>query len=159
VTSADRAAALIARFDLAPHPEGGWYRRLYCSSTEVNGPIGRRPAVTSIVYLLRADETSRWHRVRADEIWHFYEGAPLTLLHADPALVRIEMTLLGSTAEAAPVAAVPAGHWQAARSRGAYSLVGCTVAPGFDFADFTLLADDPLADRLRTRHPAHATLL
>ncbi len=159
MTSADPAAALIARFELAPHPEGGWYRRLYCSPNEVTGQHGRRPAVTTIVYLLRANEPSRWHRVGADEIWHFYEGAPLTLLHADPELARIDETLLGSTADASRVAAVPAGHWQAARSRGAYSLVGCTVAPGFDFADFTLLADDPLAGRLRTRHPAHAALL
>lgn len=160
VTSADPAAALIARFGLAPHPEGGWYRRLYCSPTQVSGPTGLRPAVTTIVYLLRAHESSRWHRVRADEIWHFYEGAPLTLLTADPALDRIEETLLGHAADASPVAAVPAGHWQAARSEGAYSLVGCTVAPGFDFADFTLLADDAaLNQRLRVRHPVYATLL
>ncbi len=155
----DPAAALIARFGLAPHPEGGWYRRLYCSPTEVDGPLGRRPAVTTIVYLLRTTEVSRWHRVGADEIWHFYEGAPLALLRADPDLQRIEETLLGPAADALPVAAVPLGHWQAARSRGAYSLVGCTVAPGFDFADFTLLADDPLAQQLRARHPAHAVLL
>jgi uncharacterized protein len=159
VTTADPAAALIARFGLAPHPEGGRYRRLYCSATEVDGPLGRRPAVTTIVYLLRTNETSRWHRVGADEIWHFYEGAPLSLLRADPELDRFEEILLGPAAGALPVAAVPAGHWQAARSQGAYSLLGCTVAPGFDFADFTLLADHPLVEKLRAHHPAHAALL
>jgi uncharacterized protein len=159
VTLADPAAALIARFGLAPHPEGGWYRRLYCSPTEVDGPLGRRPAVTTIVYLLRTNETSRWHRVGADEIWHFYEGAPLSLLRADPDLDRIEETL------ARPCGRRPAGCCRTGRplaggtQPGAYSLVGCTVAPGFDFADFTLLADDPLVEKLRAHHPAHAALL
>lgn len=159
MTHADPAAALIARFGLAPHPEGGWYRRLYCSTKQVSAPHGMRPAATSIVYLLRANEVSRWHCVRSDEIWHFYEGSPLTLLQADPDLVSINETRLGPAASAPPMAAVPANHWQAARSCGAYSLVGCTVAPGFDFADFTLLADDPLAGRMRARHPAQAALL
>lgn len=159
MSAADPAAALIARFGLAPHPEGGWYRRLYRSPTQVEGPRGARAAVTSIIYLLRGEERSCWHRVGADEIWHFYDGAPLTLCHVDPEFDRVDETLLGVASAATPMAAVPAGHWQAARSNGAYSLVGCTVAPGFDFADFTLLAHDPLADQLRARHPAYAALL
>lgn len=155
-----RADALIARLGLAPHPEGGWYRRLYRSTTSVLGPAGERAAATTIVYLLRQGEASRWHRVRADEVWHFYEGAPLTLSRADPELVAIEDFRLGPVDEALPVGVVPAGHWQAARSDGDYSLVGCTVAPGFDFADFMLLADAPLlSTRLRAQHGAHASLL
>jgi len=155
-----RADALIAQFGLAPHPEGGWYRRLYRSETEVNTPAGPRAAVTTIVYLLRAGETSRWHRVGADEIWHFYEGAVLELIRADAMLNTVEVTSLGPAGTSPPVSAVPAGQWQAARGRGDYTLVGCTVAPGFDYADFALLADDAKASALlRRRYPEFAALL
>lgn len=155
-----RADALIARLGLAPHPEGGWYRRLYRSTATVNGAGGERPAVTSIVYLLRGGEVSRWHRVRADELWHFYEGAPLMLTRADPELEQVEDLLLAPVDRGLPLAAVAAHHWQAARCSGDYSLVGCSVAPGFDFADFALLADDAgLSERLRARHPAYVALL
>ena len=155
-----RGDALIARLQLAPHPEGGWYRRLYASELTVAAPAGPRPAVTTILYLLRAGEVSRWHRVRADEIWHFYEGAALDLYRADPALERVDAAPLGPLDAGEPVAVVPADHWQAARSRGDYSLVGCTVAPGFDFADFALMADDAAASALlRARHPAFGDLL
>lgn len=155
-----RAQALIDRLALSPHPEGGWYRRLYRSTTEVVGPAGPRAALTSIVYLLRAGETGRWHRVHADEAWHFYDGAPLDLWVADAQLGSVDARWLGPVDLALPVSVVPAGCWQAARSRGDYSLVGCTVAPGFEFADFALLADDAaLSDRLRRSHPEHASLL
>jgi hypothetical protein len=155
-----RAQALIDQLALSPHPEGGWYRRLYRATTEVVGPAGPRAALTTIVYLLRAGETGRWHRVRADEAWHFYDGAPLDLWVADAQLQSIEVRRLGPVDLALPVSVVPAGCWQAARSRGDYSLVGCTVAPGFEFVDFALLADDAaLSDRLRRSHPEHAGLL
>ena len=155
-----RADELIARLGLSPHPEGGWYRRLYCSTTQVAAAGGTRPAVTTIAYLLRAGETSRWHRVRSDEIWHFYEGAALDLHCADPALTSVDAVRLGPVDGAEPVHAVPASHWQTARSRGAYSLVGCTVAPGFDFADFTLMADDQeMSTALRSRFPQFVALL
>jgi predicted cupin superfamily sugar epimerase len=155
-----RAQALIDQLALSPHPEGGWYRRLYRSATDVVGPVGPRAALTTIVYLLRAGETGRWHRVSADEAWHFYDGAPLDLWVADARLESIEARRLGPVDLALPVSVVPANCWQAARSQGDYSLVGCTVAPGFEFTDFTLLADDAaLSDRLRRSHPAHAGLL
>ena len=165
---ADRAAALIAHFGLEPHPEGGWYRRQYRSDTVVAGPLGPRAAVTTIVYLLRAGELSRWHRVHADEVWHFYEGAPLRLLTADPLLQQVDERVLHLGARPSPVAVVPASHWQAAEcaaeNGAAYALVGCTVAPGFEFADFALLAEQPdtaaaSAQTLRARHPEHARLL
>jgi hypothetical protein len=149
-----RAKALIAHFGLQPHPEGGWYRRLYASDTPTRLLRGTRPTVTSIVYLLTAGERSRWHRVASDELWHFYEGAPLTLLHAAPDWSHVEALRLQAGEAPCPMAAVPAHHWQAAASEGPYSLVGCSVAPGFDFADFTLLADDPAATaQLRARQP------
>ncbi len=155
-----RADALIAQFGLVPHPEGGWYRRLHTSDTVLRLDRGERPAVTSIVYLLREGECSRWHRVAADELWHFYEGSALTLLRADPSLQAVSATRLGVGDNALPMIAVPADHWQAARCNGSYALVGCTVAPGFDFADFTLMQDEPpAAQRLRDRHPAYADLL
>ena len=150
------ADQLIARWALAPHPEGGWYRRLYASALPVSAGAFERPAVTSIVYLLRAGERSRWHRVASDELWHFYGGAPLTLLRADHGFDEVEQLRLGAAVRGeVPMHAIAAGAWQAAESTGAYSLVGCTVAPGFDFKDFELLADDPAAAaRLRDRWPA-----
>lgn len=154
------ANALIARFGLEPHPEGGWYRRLYRSSEHVSVARGTRAAVTTILYLLRAGELSRWHCVRSDEIWHFYAGAPLELLQSDPELTAVETVIIGPLDSATPVAVVAANRWQAARSCGDYSLLGCTVAPGFDFADFALLSDQPaLSAALRTRHPQYAAWL
>jgi uncharacterized protein len=149
---------LIAHYHLAPHPEGGWYRRIYASSVLVSEGSRQRPAVTSILYLLRSGETSRWHRVHSDELWHFYGGAPLDLLRADAAFDRVEQLRLGpmDARDAARMHAVPAGAWQAARSTGTFSLMGCSVAPGFAFEDFVLLADEPqAAARLRARWPAY----
>lgn len=153
---------LIAHYQLSPHPEGGWYRRIYTSSLPVSAGSRQRPAVTSIFYLLRAGETSRWHRVDSDELWHFYGGAPLQLLRADAAFDGVEPLRLGPAdqADSSPMHAIAAGAWQAARSTGAYSLMGCSVAPGFAFEDFVLLAELPeLAAQLRARWPAYADWL
>ncbi|WP_263140509.1 cupin domain-containing protein [Pseudomonas sp. RIT-PI-AD] len=137
-----RAAELIERLALTAHPEGGYYRRVFESVQRLPG--GRRCS-SAILFLLPAGVASRWHRVDADELWHFYEGEPLELLVAEtPHSVRRER--LGPVDERSlPQRAVPACAWQAARSLGAYALVGCTVAPAFDFAGFRLLADDPQA--------------
>ena len=134
---ADRADQLIRDLGLQPHPEGGHYAEVH-----------RSPAVTAIYFLLRGEEISRWHRVRSDEIWHHYEGAPLELLRIPPDQTRIERARLGPLAGdeepvQAPVQCVPAHWWQAARSLGDYTLVGCTVGPGFEFADFELLRERP----------------
>jgi predicted cupin superfamily sugar epimerase len=158
------AADLIKRHALAPHPEGGWYRRIYTSALQVSADARKRPAITSILYLLQAGETSRWHRVLSDELWHFHDGAPLELLCADDGFEGVQRLRLGpSGAQAtdkdpvAPLQAIAAGCWQAARSMGAFTLVGCSVAPGFDFEDFVLLADTPrAAAQLRARWPAYA---
>ena len=139
-----RAVELIDLLQLQAHPEGGYYRRLYESSECM--PSGRLLA-SAIVFLLPAGQVSRWHRVDADELWHFYEGAPLELLIADtPA--AIERQLLGPVAaQVLPQRLVRAPAWQAARSQGDFSLVGCTLAPGFEFAGFALLADEPQVQR------------
>lgn len=159
----DRAQTLIAQLGLQRHPEGGYYGELYRSNTSVNPADGRGPrsALTTIYFLLPAGAVSRWHRVRSDEVWHFYEGAPLDLWVASPAGDRITRHRLGTLDEAqGPVHTVPAGWWQAARSTGAYTLVGCTVGPGFDFTDFALAADVPsAAEALRAGSPELTGLL
>jgi len=139
-----RALELIEALQLQAHPEGGYYRRLYESVAQFESG---RLCATAIIFLLPAGAISRWHRVDADELWHFYEGAPLELLIAEqPDAVR--GARLGPVAIGQlPQRLAPAHAWQAARSTGAFTLVGCTVAPGFDFAGFQLLSDDPQAQR------------
>ena len=159
----DRAASLVATLGLIPHPEGGYYSELYRSDAAVHPTDGRgaRPALTTIYFLLPAGTVSRWHRVTSDEVWHFYEGAPLDLWMASPEGDTVDRSRLGPLSGAQrPVWTVPAGWWQAARSTGAYTLVGCTVGPGFDFRDFALAADMPAAAAaLGASHPEFADLL
>ena len=141
-----RARQLIDDLCLQPHPEGGYFREIHRSSARVH-PGDERPdraAVTSIYFLLVGGQHSRWHRVRSDELWHFYEGDALDLLLAPPAITQVDVLVVSpSTGPGQSIQVAPADWWQAARSRGAYSLVGCTVAPGFEYADFAFLRDDP----------------
>lgn len=138
------AAALIARLGLVPHPEGGWYRELYRSALRVQGQRGERAALTSIYYLLEPAQVSRWHVVAAEEVWHFYAGSQLELFIYEPGARALRRECLGQVQDGAePVSVVPAGSWQAARPRGGYAFVGCTVAPGFEFADFRFVCDLP----------------
>ena len=152
-----RASHLIEQLGLVPHPEGGYYRQIYRSATTVKPADGRpvRPSLTTIYFLLAAGDVSRWHRVASDEVWHYYEGDPLELFGADGNFVEITRHALGPVDDRmAPVHVIAAGHWQAARSTGAYTLVGCTVGPGFDFADFEMLDQRPdEAEACRRRHP------
>lgn len=150
-----RAAELIRHLVLQPHPEGGHYAEVFKSPHRVERGEGgdARAALTTIYFLLAQGERSRWHRVASDELWHYYEGDPLELVWEEAGEVRrVQVGPVAMGRE--PVAVVPAGSWQAARARGAYTLVGCTVAPGFEFTDFALLADKPEeATRLRARYP------
>lgn len=132
-----RAAELIRELALIAHPEGGYYRRTFESAQLRDG----RRAASAILYLLPGGVNGRWHRIDADELWHHYEGAPLELLIAEtPGEVRRER--LGPVAPGQlPQRAVPAGAWQAACSLGAFTLVGCSVAPEFQFAHFELLGE------------------
>ncbi len=130
------AARLVETLDLAPHPEGGWFRETYRHADAGGG----RGFKTAIYYLLEAGDVSHWHRVTdADEIWHYYAGAPLTLA-ISPDGRDVERLIVGPdvAAGARPQALVPRGCWQSAESRGAWTLVGCTVAPAFDFAGFEM---------------------
>jgi len=129
------AAEIILRLNLAPHPEGGHYVETFRDpETDADG----RPRSTAILFLLQAGERSHWHRVDATEIWHFHAGAPLLLSVAREG--GIETVTLGPDLGKGqlPQASVPARRWQAAESTGAYTLVGCTVAPGFLWTSFEL---------------------
>lgn len=128
------AQTLIERLSLAPHPEGGWYRQTWVAE----GP--GRPSGTAIYFLLRAGEVSHWHRVDAAEIWHFYTGAPLALSisHDDKGPARQHLLGPDLLNGQQPQIVVPTGHWQSARTTGEFTLVGCTVSPGFQFEGFDL---------------------
>jgi predicted cupin superfamily sugar epimerase len=146
-----RAAELIRALGLEAHPEGGHFRRVHASATQLVANGRARPASTAIRYLLARGETSRWHRVDADETWHWQEGDPLELLEFAPASDRLRATTLGDSAQGLqPMRVVPAGVWQAARPLGDYALVACTVSPGFVWEGFELLdAGSDIAARLR----------
>lgn len=138
------AERLIHELRLTPHPEGGWFRETFRSRRAVAPDDGRsaRAGLTTIHFLLVAGEISRFHRVHSDEAWHFADGAPLELNVVDAGLARATSVVLGrASAGSAPSFVVERDAWQAARSLGEWTLVGCSVGPGFDFADFALLAD------------------
>ncbi|HEX2761812.1 MAG TPA: cupin domain-containing protein [Rhizomicrobium sp.] len=125
---------MIRLLDLKPHPEGGHFRETF---RDVSGSANGRASSTAIYFLLKAGEVSRWHRVDAAEVWHFYRGAPLELM------IGRDRYALGANIDEAqvPQLVVPAGVWQSARSLGDYTLVGCTVAPGFEFSAFEMAPD------------------
>ena len=131
------ANEIIAALDLEPHPEGGFYRETFRDPAQVAG----RAVSTAIYFLLPEGVVSRWHRVDAAEVWHWYAGAPLALSVSAPE-EGVHTICLGSNLEAGdrPQAVVPAGWWQQAESLGAWTLVGCTVAPGFSFDGFEIAA-------------------
>lgn len=133
MTEADQ---IIAKLGLHPHPEGGWYRQTWVGP-DLHIGTNTRASGTAILFLLKADERSHWHRVDADEIWIWNAGAPLMLSLGETVArdIRMGPDVLG---EDQAQAVVPAGHWQAARSLGAWSLVTCTVSPGFRFEGFDL---------------------
>ena len=133
------ASDVIRLLALKPHPEGGHFRETFRDAI-----ADARAASTAIYFLLARSERSHWHRVDAAEVWHHYAGAPISLRIAAHARAPIERVTLGPDLLAGqrPQAIVPAGAWQAAESLGAWTLVGCTVAPGFDFAGFELAAPD-----------------
>jgi uncharacterized protein len=134
------AAEMIRALDLKPHPEGGHYRQTFQDTrTDANG----RAASTAIYFLLARGERSHWHRVDAVEVWHYHAGAPLVLEMANEAGAIRRMKLGPDIAMGErPQGVVPMGHWQAAESLGDWTLVGCTVAPGFQFAGFEMAAPD-----------------
>ena len=129
------AAEVMRLLDLKPHPEGGHYRQTFRDPRTVDAG---RAASTAIYFLLARGERSHWHKVDAAEVWHYYGGAPLALSIADQAQRSTVQLGPDLAAGERPQAIVPAGVWQAAETLGAWTLVGCTVAPGFEFAGFEL---------------------
>lgn len=131
------AQDIIARLGLQPHPEGGHFREAF---RDAHRTAEGRAVSTAIYFLLAAGERSHWHRVDAVEIWHWYAGAPLELSVSSADAGPVEALLLGPALfnGEEPQRVVPRGAWQAARSLGEWTLVGCTVAPGFEFAGFEL---------------------
>jgi predicted cupin superfamily sugar epimerase len=136
---AAEARELISRLRLIPHPEGGHYRETYCDRSAA----GERGALTLIYYLLQRGEHSAWHRIDATEIWHYYAGAALRLsVSSDGRSIQPALLGIDFAAGQRPHAIVPAGAWQAAETLGAWTLVGCTVAPAFQFDGFELAGPD-----------------
>lgn len=164
MTAPRSAADWIARLELLPHPEGGWYRETYRSRQSVPAAAlpprfgGARVHSTAIYFLLEARDVSRLHRIKSDEVWHFYAGDSL-ILSAITDDGGLHEWRLGPAhdAEALPQAVVPAGAWYGARLApgGAFALTGGTVAPGFDFADFELAEGAALL----ARFPQHRALI
>ena len=128
------AQDIIDRLGLVPHPEGGHYRQ-----TWIDTEAAERPAGTCIYFLLARGERSHWHKVDATEIWHYHAGAPLVLkISADDAGPAARHRLSPDLAEGAPQCIVPKDHWQSAETTGDWTLVSCTVSPGFQFDGFVL---------------------
>jgi predicted cupin superfamily sugar epimerase len=133
------AAEIIARLELKPHPEGGHFRETFRDAgSERNG----RAASTAIYFLLACGERSHWHRIDVAEVWHYYAGSPLALSIAHDGPSKTQRLGPDLAAGERPQAVVPAHAWQAAESLGDWTLVGCTVAPGFDFSAFELAEPD-----------------
>jgi hypothetical protein len=158
------AAQWIKHLRLQPHPEGGWYRETYRAAEQIPARAlprrynGARNFGTAIYFLLRGREFSAFHRLHSDEMWHFYHGAPFLVVDIAPDGTLTEHRLgLHPQCGELPQIVVPRGHWFAARitTRRGYTLLGCTVAPGFDFADFEM------ADRqeLGAKFPHHKKLI
>jgi predicted cupin superfamily sugar epimerase len=165
--STPRTRQLIEQLQLQPHPEGGWYREVFRSASQVMPQDGRpaRSALTSIYFLLEAAQHSRWHRVLSDEVWVHLEGAAVNLWTWDAASGHLHSAVLGPvSATTAPQHVVAAGLWQAARPQAndaaGYTLVACMVGPGFDFSDFRMMEPGGSeARKIAADHPHLAPLI
>lgn len=157
---------IVAAFDLTPHPEGGFYKETYRASLSLTSLPdifnGSRAASTAIYYLLPGGAKSAFHRIKSDELWHFYEGGPLKIVEIDPNSGDVFESILGPPSTGGRYQhLVPANRWFGAMPmpESTYSFVGCTVAPGFDFQDFELAAADdffatyPSAEKYRALLP------
>ncbi|MFZ9000761.1 MAG: cupin domain-containing protein [Bacteriovoracaceae bacterium] len=145
-----KAKEYIKHLDLSPHPEGGYFKEIYRSDTEKEFIAGKRSLLTSIYFLLEKGQKSHWHKIKSDEQWHFYAGAPLTIcIIKENKLEKLSLGPNIKNGESLFIN-IPADHWFGAFSNGDFTLVGATVAPGFDFQDFSLAKreDIPLKDPL-----------
>jgi len=158
MSDAEKLAALL---ELEPHPEGGYYRRTYCSDGTTSLSRGERPHATAIYFMLEAGQVSAMHRIKSDECWHHYMGEKLLVREIKPDGTLVTHALgKDIVAGERPFAVVAAGSWFGAElergsQKGDFALVGCTVAPGFDFADFELAKTQELS----AKYPAHEDLI
>jgi predicted cupin superfamily sugar epimerase len=142
---------IVLKNDMQPHPEGGFFKETYRSDTRVHvtqddGSIIERSAATAIMFLITGSNVSRLHRIKSDEIWHFYGGAPLVVVEMDSSTLQITHTRIGPNVLEGEVVqyVVPAGKCFGSYSEDTYSFVGCTVSPGFEFSDFELASSEQL---------------
>ena len=138
-----KSSQIIKQFKLVQHPEGGWFKEIFRSTSFVKRKDGeKRNNLTGIYYMLCKNEISKWHRVNsADEIWIYLKGAPLNLWCLDDGNKKLKKLTIDSKN---PIEMIPSGCWQAATSRGLFTLASCCVGPGFDFSDFEMLRNiDP----------------
>ena len=134
------AVQIIKSLKLKPHPEGGWYKQTWKSEDTLSG----RASGTSIYFLLKAGEVSHWHKIDSVEIWHYYHGSPLILRTAKNETGQVKTQILGPDLikSHAPQILVNKNLWQSAETTGDYTLVGCTVSPGFEFSKFILAPEN-----------------
>jgi uncharacterized protein len=148
----------VEQLELLPHPEGGYYKETYRSASmvDVDGFEGNRNLATGIYFLITEGNFSAFHRIKSDEMWHFYAGDPL-IVHVIHPNGTYESLTIGNdlTKKQRPQGLVPAGAWFASETLGDYALVGCTVSPGFDFQDFELAKRDELSQLF----PAHREII
>jgi predicted cupin superfamily sugar epimerase len=156
----DAVKRIVERFQLVPHPEGGYFREVYRSTMKLQHPgvpsrvSAERSAGTLIYFLLSGDDFSAFHRVRwSDEIWHLYAGGPLEIFVIDDKGRLEQRVLTNDVTRGDPTTPIPAGSWQSARlaAGASWALGGCSVAPGFDYEDFEM----PPASELLARYPEH----
>ena len=151
-----RVKELIKLFNLEPLAvEGGMFQVAFRSSKLIETLDGRkgRIALSGIYFLLQKGEVSRLHRVKSDEVWHFYEGAEVELFILDENTMALERHILGKAgSNSTPMVLVPAGKWQCARSLGEYSFVGCNVAPGFEYEDFEVAEDREFVEKVLAKY-------
>ena len=144
---------IIEKYQLEVHPEGGFYKEVYRSEQIVNSPVNNneRNTLTHIYFLLTKSQISRFHKVHHDEIWNFYEGAPLKLIEFYNS--EIYETIIGRNSY---IKVIKGGAFQAAETTGEYTLVGCSVAPGFDFSDFSFLNEnEELTNKIKMKFPKY----
>jgi predicted cupin superfamily sugar epimerase len=147
------AQDIIKALDLQPHPEGGFYKEIYRSQSEVYSDTAKaqRNTLTCIYFLLEKGQRSRFHQVKHDEVWNFYLGDPLRLIDVNQQDAK-DIILGNYSNDIISQHVIKANHWQAAEPLGEYAFVGCSVAPGFNFNDFSFLPEHE-KEKMRIEHP------
>ncbi|MDG1754639.1 MAG: cupin domain-containing protein [Rhodothermales bacterium] len=155
MSNESRIKELIALHRMRPHPEGCFFAEVFRSENKVDPQDDRptRSAVTAILFLMPEGDISRFHRVRSDEVWSHLEGAPVRQISLSPDLDQMNGFELSASKDGQPLRVIPADWWQASVSMGSFSLVSCTVGPGFDFDDFEMACNSPSGSAIIAKYP------